>query len=94
MAEVERNHKMKGYWPFRETIADLRRPNYGDKDVEIEYTHKNIENAEKRLKSKLKASFGKKVPIPDLRRPDFGKYDSDIQTTINNAKLANKEVKG
>jgi len=78
MAEVERNHKMKGKWPFSESIPDLRRPNYGDKDVEIEYTHKNIADAEKRLKSKLKASFGKPAPIPDLRRPNFGNFYADI----------------
>ena len=48
---------MKGTFPTPEVIHDLTRPNFGDHDVEIAYTQKNIQDAEVNLESTLNASF-------------------------------------
>jgi hypothetical protein len=48
---------MQGTFPKPEVIPDLTRPNFGDHDVEIAYTQKNIENAEANLEATLHANF-------------------------------------
>ena len=48
---------MKGEYPQPEVIADLTRPNFGDHDVEIAYTQKNIQDAETNHEATLHAEF-------------------------------------
>lgn len=63
---------MKGTFPVKESIPDLTRPNFGDKDDEVTATQSNIELAEGKLEATLHAEFTHPTPIPDLRRPEFG----------------------
>jgi len=48
---------MKGTFPTPEVIPDLTRPNFGDRDEEIAYTQKNIQNAEALHEATLHAEF-------------------------------------
>jgi hypothetical protein len=46
---------MQGTFPKPEVIPDLTRPNFGDHDVEIAYTQKNIQYEEVNLEYNLHA---------------------------------------
>ena len=48
---------MKETFPTPEVIPDLTRPNFGDRDEEIAYTQKNIQNAEALHEATLHAEF-------------------------------------
>jgi len=84
---------MKGSFPQPETIPDLTRPNYGEKDEEVAVTQSNIELAEGMHQATLHAAFDHPPPIPDLTRPNFGKYDSDIAISLKHTSLAETGLK-
>jgi len=60
---------MKGGYPKPEVVADLTRPNFGDKSEDIRITQKHLDEAEL-LKEAGVLAQGEKAA--DLRIPDLG----------------------